>query len=280
MTVSSIDFYKMSGSGNDFIIVDNRDPWMNATDWMAAIPKICRRKLSVGADGFILVENSATADFRWCFVNSDGSLADMCGNGARCVARYACLKGITGSTLTFETRAGLIAAKVDGERVKIKMTASKNLNSAVDITMADTRTKLRVASINTGVPHVVIPVADVHAVDVVRLGREIRHHNRFAPQGTNVNFIAWRPDGGIDIRTYERGVEDETMACGTGAVAAALIAAHGHGKQSPVRLCPPSGRDLTVHFRHNGSGQYREIYLEGDARVIYTGSLSPAAWRY
>ncbi len=274
-TKQSIPFYKMSGSGNDFIIIDNRQPKFAEEDLVKLITGACRRKMSAGADGMILVENADDVDFKWRFYNADGSRAEMCGNGARCVSRFAFLEGIAGEQLSFRTDVGIISASITGERVKIRMTDPSDL--ADEVSLALTGMTVTYRYINTGVPHVVIETADLDGMDVVAMGREIRHHPAFSPAGTNANFIHLNDDSTLGIRTYERGVEDETLACGTGNVAAALTAALKHNMSSPVKLLTRSGEYLQVYFEKGGSG-FSDIFLEGDARVIYTGELCREAW--
>lgn len=274
--MKTIPFYKMSGSGNDFIIIDNREAAVPEAQLTQLVIGACRRKMSVGADGMIFIESSANLDFKWRFFNADGSLPDMCGNGARCAARFAFLHGIADRQMAFETLAGTIEATVGNDTVKIRMTAPRDLNTGTMLDLAGTPTA--VASVNTGVPHVVMVVDDIEAVAVAKTGRLIRYHPDYAPDGTNVNFVAVKENGMIFIRTYERGVEDETLACGTGNVAAALILAHERGLTSPVTLTTRSGENLTVHFSTKG-GRYRDVFLEGDARVIYRGDLWEEAWR-
>jgi len=279
MTSSFMDelpFVKMSGSGNDFILVDNRSRALDESDLTGFIAAICRRRLSVGADGVILIEASETADFRWRFFNADGSSAEMCGNGARCAARFACLSEICGPQVRFETGAGVVEAQVDGVRVKVKMTDPRDLRLDIPIPLASG--SLIGCSINTGVPHVVVLGAGVEDLDVAGRGREIRFHTQFAPAGINVDFICPELPGAIAIRTYERGVEAETLACGTGAVAGALVAACKLGLASPVRVRTRSGEYLTVYFEGNG-GRFCEVYQEGEARLIYRGVLHPEAWQ-
>jgi len=275
-TNKTIPFYKMSGSGNDFIIIDNRQPKFDEADLSRLIVGACRRKMSAGADGLILVEDAQGVDFKWRFYNSDGSRAEMCGNGARCVSRFANLEGIAGKSLSFETDAGIISGAVNGKKVKIKMTDPTSLGDEASLELAGTRLVYR--SIDTGVPHAVIEVADLEGLDVVGMGREVRNHTVFAPNGTNANFIQLENDGTLGIRTYERGVEDETLACGTGNVAAALISALRHGLQSPVKLLTRSGEYLSIYFEREGD-TFSEVYLEGNARVIYKGELSLEAWQ-
>jgi len=274
--MKTIPFYKMSGSGNDFIIIDNREAVVPEAQLMRLVIGACRRKMSVGADGMILIEPSDSLDFKWRFFNADGSLPDMCGNGARCAARFAFIHEIADRQMTFETLAGAIEATVGDDGVKIRMTEPKDLTTGTILDIAGTPTV--VDSINTGVPHVVMVVDDIEAVEVVKTGRLIRNHPTFFPDGSNANFVAVGKDGTILIRTYERGVEDETLACGTGNVAAALILAHERGLTSPVTLTTRSGGQLTVHFKTQG-GRFQDVFLEGDARVIYRGDLWEEAWR-
>lgn len=274
--MNPIPFFKMSGSGNDFIIIDNRQGVVDEAVLTDLIKGACRRKMSVGADGLIMVEDSQTVDFKWRFFNSDGSVAEMCGNGARCAARYAFLNEIAGPELAFETLAGIVHAQVGAKRVKIKMTEPSDLQT--DLVLDLQAGPLQVSSINTGVPHVVVPVVDIDQAPVEAVGREIRYHERFAPAGTNVNFVGPQKGGTMAIRTYERGVEGETLACGTGSVAAAIVAAHTSGLLSPVDLLTRSGEMLTIYFDGTSEG-YANVQLEGDARVIYQGELWEEAWK-
>jgi diaminopimelate epimerase len=274
--MDAVPFAKMSGSGNDFILVDNRSRSLDEANLAGFVAAVCRRRLSVGADGVILIEESATADFRWRFFNADGSSAEMCGNGARCAARFASLSGICGTPMRFETEAGMIAAQVDGMRVKVKMTDPRDLR--LDIPIQLSSGAVVASSINTGVPHVVVWGAKIEDLDVAGLGREIRFHPRFEPAGTNVNFICPELPGTIAIRTYERGVEGETLACGTGAVAGALVAACKLGLDSPVRVRTRGGESLAVYFE-GGGGHFREVYQEGDTRLVYKGVLTSEAWQ-
>ena len=274
--MNTIPFTKMSGTGNDFIIIDNRDGRVDEDRLTEFIQKVCGRKISVGADGLILIESCDNADFRWRFYNSDGSLAEMCGNGARCAARFAFLNGIAGENLSFETDAGIIHGQVKdgGAKVKIPDPADLRLNYGINLESGP----MTVSSINTGVPHVVVMQDNVEEVDVFGLGRQIRYHETFAPAGTNVNFICQQKTGHLAIRTYERGVEDETLACGTGSIASALVASCMTNATSPIRLITRSGESLTIYFRENNR-VFTDVYLEGDARLIYTGELNQDAWK-
>jgi diaminopimelate epimerase len=274
--MKSISFYKMSGSGNDFIIIDNRSRVIDDTQLPALIRNACRRKMSVGADGLILIEPSDTADFRWRFFNSDGSRAEMCGNGARCAARFAVENGIAGESLAFETDVGLVTGQVKGSRVKVKMPDPTDLRLNESISLANG--PLTVSRINTGVPHAVIMADAIADIDVFHVGREIRNHKAFAPAGTNVNFICRQNQGHLAIRTYERGVEDETLACGTGSIASALIASCKLEWPTPIDLMTRSGEVLRIYFNKSGS-VFDNVYLEGDVRIIYTARLNDEAWR-
>ncbi|MBC8431802.1 MAG: diaminopimelate epimerase [Desulfobacterales bacterium] len=271
-----IDFFKMSGSGNDFIIIDNRNRVVDEADLSDFVTKVCRRKLSVGADGLILIEESDAVDFKWQFFNSDGSCAEMCGNGARCAARFAYLNQIAGPSMSFETAAGIVSAQVSDSLVKVQMPDPAELR--MDYTLELKDGSVLISSVNTGVPHVVIGVDEIDGVDVVKLGREARLHSTFAPAGTNVNFVSFQKDGYIAIRTYERGVEDETLACGTGAIAAAIVTANKTRMKSPIKVLTRGGEHLTIYFQDK-DGTYNDVYLEGDARIIYKGRLWEDAWQ-
>jgi diaminopimelate epimerase len=275
--MDQIPFFKMSGSGNDFIIIDNREKIVKEAGLPDMIEKVCRRKMSVGADGFILVEKSHQVDFAWRFFNSDGKLAEMCGNGARCAARFAFLNGIAGKQMSFKTDVGIIDASISEQGVKLKMPDPKNIET--DFIIELQRGPLSINTANTGVPHVVVVTDNLDRVDVINQGREIRYHRNFAPAGTNANFISLQDDGSIGIRTYERGVEDETLACGTGSVAGAIIMALREKIPSPARVLTESGVFLKVFFNEK-NGVFSDIYLEGDARVIYSGVLWQEAWTY
>ncbi|MEJ2657758.1 MAG: diaminopimelate epimerase [Desulfobacterales bacterium] len=274
--MKKIEFYKMSGSGNDFIIIDNRQNMIDEDGLPNFIAKVCRRKMAVGADGFILLENSDKTDFKWRFFNSDGSNAEMCGNGARCVARFAYLNNIAGPEMSFETMAGIVEARVVEDRVKVKMTDPSELKT--DVTIDLKHGPVSISSINTGVPHVVIVKKRIEDLDIIEMGREIRFHKRFSPAGTNVNFVCHIKDNTIAIRTYERGVEDETLACGTGAAAAGIVMAHKMKIGSPINVLTQSGGYLNIFYKEN-EGKYYDIYLEGDARIIYKAQLWEDAWK-
>ncbi|MCX8043105.1 MAG: diaminopimelate epimerase [Desulfobacterota bacterium] len=273
--MQNVPFYKMSGTGNDFIIIDNRDGAFNHLVTPAFVRAICRRRVAVGADGVIFIQKSTTCDFAWQFFNADGSTAEMCGNGARCAARYAVLRGIAGQTVCFETRAGVIRAHVQGARVKTQLTPPGL--PELDIQLEIGGAPYVVHSINTGVPHVVCFVENVAAVAVEQIGRTIRFHPRFQPAGTNVNFVSQKQGNMLEIRTYERGVEGETLACGTGSVAAALIAITLGKATSPVAITTAGGDMLQVYV-DSLTPPFHEVYLEGDTTVVFHGELWEEAW--
>jgi diaminopimelate epimerase len=274
--MENIDFYKMSGSGNDFIIIDNRKRIVDEAGMMNFVANVCRRKMSVGADGLILIENADAVDFKWRFFNSDGSVAEMCGNGARCAARFAYMKGIAGTEMSFETEAGIIHAKVAKDQVKIKMPDPADLKT--DYALELKNSTLSVSSVNTGVPHVVVEADNIDDIEVVKLGREIRFHDVFDPAGTNVNFVCLQNDDIVAIRTYERGVEDETLACGTGAIACAIVISYKKKIKSPVKVMTRSGGYLYIYYKVK-QGRFYDIFLEGDARIIYKAQLWEDAWK-
>ena len=270
-----IPFMKMSGSGNDFILIDHRKTVLSEDQMEGFAQKVCRRRISVGADGLILIEPSEKADFKWRFFNADGSEAEMCGNGGRCVARFAYLKGITGSSLTFETLAGILSAQVDGMKVKLELTKPHDLQ--LDEILQVEGKEQTLSSLNTGVPHAVCFLENVEEVDVVRMGRAIRYHPHFAPKGTNANFVRVENRSQLSIRTYERGVEDETLACGTGTVASALIAAFKGLVKSPVSINTKGGEVLTVYFEIEDK-EVKKVFFEGDVHIIYEAEMWEEAY--
>jgi len=276
-----IHFYKMSGAGNDFILIDNRDGLIDADHCQELIRHICRRKLSVGADGVILIENDPEVDFRWRFFNADASEAEMCGNGARCAVRYAYLTGIVEKKqMAFRTLAGIIRGDLSGNRVKVQMIPPRNLQT--DLKLKVDNRLFRLDFINTGVPHAVWladSAQELESIDVLQWGKVIRFHPTFQPAGANVNFVYIGDSHHLAIRTYERGVEGETLACGTGSVAACLTCAVCNRLQSPVEVKTRGGEVLTVYFEIIDSKQNRtnikftEVYLEGEVKVACEADL-------
>jgi len=270
MNIEGIEFVKMNGSGNDFIIINNIKRTFSSDEFRKYVPLICRRKFSVGADGVIIIEPSSKYDFKWRFFNSDGSEAEMCGNGSRCAAKFAYIEGITGKNIKFETIAGVIEAEVKEDTVKVLMTKPFDIKLDYEIFINDK--KYYISSINTGVPHVVKFVKELENYDVKRMGKLIRNHEIFQPNGTNVNFVTVEDKNTIKIRTYERGVEDETLACGTGAVAAALISYKKGFVSPPIFVRNMGGETLIIDFFEEGD-DFKKVYLEGDANLVFKGKL-------
>jgi diaminopimelate epimerase len=262
-------FTKMNGAGNDFILFDNRTGDIDLH--RNQIAQLCDRHRGIGADGILLLEKPTNgADFRMRYFNADGGEAEMCGNGARCFARFANRIGGQKVKISFETPAGVISAELKGELVTLRMTKPTDLRLNVDLPMAaENRT---VHFINSGVPHVVIPVAKIDDAEVRREGAAIRYYKMFSPAGTNVNFIEKRGPDKIAIRTYERGVEDETLACGTGIVAGALIFAATEDCEGPVTVLALGGDELQVGFERTGD-QFRNVTLTGPAEFVFEGTI-------
>lgn len=266
-----IQFTKMNGAGNDFILIDNRDQRLKLA--REQVVRLCDRHRGIGADGLLLLVpcTSGKADWAWQFFNSDGGAADMCGNGARCFARFVQkLTGGSAKDVTFETGAGVIRAAFNGERVAVNMTPPRELRLAQKVNLA--RGVETVHSLNTGVPHAVVFVADTEQVPVEAMGREIRYHPHFGPKGTNANFVQLLGPGSIRIRTYERGVEGETLACGTGVTAAALITARINQFASPIAVHVRGGDTLDVNFSEEG-GEFSQVRLTGPAEFAFEGMV-------
>ena len=262
-------FIKMNGAGNDFVLLDNRNGQVRLAP--EQIARICDRHRGVGADGILILENPADgADFRMRYYNADGGEAEMCGNGARCFARFAQQTAGAKKELSFETPAGVIRAKVEGELVCLQMSDPKDLQLSVEISTDGEIS--RGSFIDTGVPHVVIPVAKTEEVDVAKRGRAIRRHEMFSPKGANVNFVEKRGRRRVAIRTYERGVEDETLACGTGVVASALIFATTENVDGPIGVLVRGGSELTVGFKKTGE-HFSNVTLTGPAEFVFEGTI-------
>jgi diaminopimelate epimerase len=262
-------FTKMNGAGNDFILFDNRSGDIDLD--RNQIERLCDRHRGIGADGILLLEKPTNhADFRMRYFNADGGEAEMCGNGARCFAQFANKVGGQKPKISFETPAGVISADLKGGLVTLRMTEPTDLRLNVDLPM--TAEKKTVYFINSGVPHVVIPVTKLEEADVRREGAAIRYHKMFSPNGTNVNFIEKRGPNKIAIRTYERGVEDETLACGTGIVASALIFAAREKSSSPITVLARGGDELQVGFE-KVEGRFRNVTLTGPAEFVFEGEI-------
>ena len=271
-----VPFDKMNGAGNDFVLIDNRDGKFSLS--AGHIRELCERKRGVGADGVILIESEPGSDFRMRYYNADGGEAEMCGNGARCAARFAGKLGLGTreggkAHVRFVAKPGAMEADIDGEWVAVSMTDATAFEQGISLSVAQ-REEI-VHFINTGVPHAVVLEDDAASMsdeDVITRGRAIRSHERFAPDGANANFVSIGKDGTVTIRTYERGVEAETLACGTGSVAASVVLAHLGRVDNPVKLLTRGGEQLTVSFVREPSGASR-VVLAGPAELNFEGSI-------
>lgn len=256
--MKEIPFVKMHGAGNDFVLIDDREGTFPVDDYMR-VAALATRRSGVGCEGVILVQRSRTADFRMRFFNPDGTEADLCGNGARCVAAFARAIGAApADVMRFETAAGEIAAEiVDASLVKIALPPPKDFGD--DFVVA-------------GVPHKIVPVESLAKTDVDGEGRRIRSSPEFAPEGTNVDFVVYRQPNRAAVRTYERGVEAETGACGTGAVASALIGVKDYGLEFPVHVKTAQGYELIVDGDFDGE-TFRSLTLTGPVRKVFEGRI-------
>jgi diaminopimelate epimerase len=266
-----LEFTKMNGAGNDFVLLDNRAQKLKLT--RDQVVQLCDRHRGVGADGVILLIPCASgkADWAWEFYNSDGSTGEMCGNGARCFARFVQARTGLDRDFTFETEAGIITARFQGERVTVNLTQPTDLRLNEPVALSTGRQTLH--SLNTGVPHAVLFVPDADKAMIQQLGPEIRRHPRFGPKGTNVNFVQVLGPNHIRVRTFERGVEGETLACGTGVAASALIASRVHQFGSPVRVQVRGGEQLQVSFQEKDGG-FLDVHLQGPAEFVFEGKIS------
>ena len=253
----TVKFTKMHGAGNDFVVIDDREG--KVPEDFRRIAAMAAHRTGIGCEGVILVQKSSTADFKMRFFNPDGSEAELCGNGARCVAAFAkSIGAVKGKVTCFETLAGLVDAEiVDDSRVKVWMPQPKNL---------------REDFVNSGVPHKIVPVENLAKADVEGDGRRIRLSDEFAPEGTNVDFVSYRPPHRVAVRTYERGVEAETGACGTGSVAAALVGVAQHGLSFPVQVKTASGYELVVDGEFDGTS-FASVTLTGPVKKVFDGEI-------
>ena len=262
-------FTKMNGAGNDFVMLDNRAGNIQLDPKLIRL--ICDRHRGVGADGILLVENAENgADFRMRYYNADGGEAEMCGNGARCFARFVDKIAGTREKVSFETPAGIIGARLHDDLVTLNMSdpIDLRLNMPLQIDGEDAT----VHYINSGVPHVVVPVSRIDVVHVQTRGAAIRRHKMFSPKGANVNFLEKRGAKKIAIRTYERGVEDETLACGTGVVASALIFGATEKIDGPIGVLVRGGNELTVNFERDAE-KFCDVTLTGPAEFVFEGTI-------
>lgn len=268
-----LHFYKMNGAGNDFIVIDNRDLSISLDE--DTIAALCDRHRGIGADGLLAVEPAEKgADYKFRYYNADGGEAEMCGNGARCFGFFTAhlsAEEKLPSSVSFETIAGILTAEIIGDDVRIAMSEPKDLEMSCPVSIEGFAGDLH--SMNTGVPHAVSFVADLENTDVFNHGRAIRQHAHFAPNGTNANFAKVLSLGHISIRTYERGVEDETLACGTGMVASALIHHLLTGAESPVNVDVEGGDTLSIGFEKTGENSFTNVTLTGPADFVFEGEI-------
>lgn len=263
-----LTFTKMNGAGNDFVVIDNRDLKTNLSKEQIAL--LCDRHRGIGADGLLAVEPAeAGADYKFRYYNADGGEAEMCGNGARCFGAYtAKLSSPAETEVSFETIAGTLSAQIIGDNVRIAMSDPFDLSMNIPVSTDDLGD---VHFINTGVPHAVAFVDDLPALDVVKNGAAVRYHEHFAPNGTNANFAAAVGENHIAIRTYERGVEGETLACGTGMCACALFHHILSGATSPIKVDVAGGDTLEIGFQNDGDNKFSKVTLTGPADFVFTG---------
>jgi diaminopimelate epimerase len=271
-SIQTQSFYKMQGSGNDFIVIDNRSRAIRPEVMAAWAKALCPRAFRIGADGIIFLEmdDSGQATTKWHFFNADGSRAEMCGNGSRCATLLAHELGMAGAEHVMSTDAGPILAHVFAEAGEVEVQLTPVRDQALNFSLDIDGTAWTAHFANTGVPHTVIIADDVKALDIKDLGAKVRYHRHFAPAGTNANFIQIVDRGHILLRTYERGVENETYACGTGA-AASVSVAHALGLVEPRTQVTTSGGEI-LEISVRGAG----IFLRGQAQIVYRGEFIPA----
>jgi diaminopimelate epimerase len=267
-----IPFWKFSASANDFIVLDNREERYSApAGWLAQ--RATARRYSAGADGLILIENSKKADIRIRFFNPDGNEFNTCGNGGRCAARFCSLILRMGAKFTMETNIGVVDAIIENTSVKLKFVPPSEIRLNVSLQLDNQ--EIRGHVVRVGDPHFITHTKNIREIPFVQLARTIRHHPDLAPDGANVHFIEPVSRTLLKIRSFERGVEDETLACGSGCISAATSTYLNHETDPPVRFEPQSGIPVEVHF--DPAGKFQDLYLLGDARFIYSGELTKEA---
>ncbi|MCG8305993.1 MAG: diaminopimelate epimerase [Cytophagales bacterium] len=254
--MNAITFFKYQGTGNDFIMVDDRRAIFDPEDH-ALIAHLCHRKFGIGADGLILIRNHEAADFEMIYYNSDGHLTSLCGNGSRCAVKFSNQLGIVRDRCKFMTSEGILHSRIEGDLVYVKMPDVDDIEKRKDHYF-----------LYTGSPHHVCFVRDVERHDVFREGRKIRFGAPYFKEGSNVNFVQQYNRSEIFVRTYERGVENETLSCGTGVTAAALVLAM-EGATSPVKV-KTLGGELHISFEKK-DGHFKNIFLSGPAVKVFEG---------
>ncbi|MBS1777093.1 MAG: diaminopimelate epimerase [Bacteroidetes bacterium] len=255
-----LQFCKYQGTGNDFILIDNRTVQISLT--RTQIAALCHRRFGIGADGLMMLETAIYADFKMVYYNSDGNESTMCGNGGRCIVAFAHQLGIIEHHTTFEAVDGLHQAEIDSKGiVRLQMI---DVNGILE----DEEAKI----LQTGSPHYVLWVDDVEKVDVVREGRKIRNRTQYLPDGINVNFVSLRSDG-LHIRTYERGVEDETLSCGTGVTAAAIASVENQQGAFSIQVHTQGGT-LRVNFEKTIHQKASKVWLIGPTALVFKGEVN------
>ncbi|AHM60477.1 diaminopimelate epimerase [Flammeovirgaceae bacterium 311] len=257
--MSKLQFYKYHGTGNDFIMIDNRQEVFDKEN-LALVRQLCHRRYGIGADGLILIENSPETDFEMIYFNSDGSKS-FCGNGSRCAVYFARFLGIVNDNAEFKAIDGFHEAYMLNDQVYLRMRNVDRVEQFEEDMF-----------INTGSPHYIRFVKELADMNVVDEGKKIRYSELYKAEGTNVNFAEPTHEGKLYVRTYERGVEDETLSCGTGVTAVALASTY-LGYASPVKLVTPGGQ-LQVAFKTKGNDQFTDIYLSGPVTPVYVGEIS------
>ncbi|MEK6756706.1 MAG: diaminopimelate epimerase [Bacteroidota bacterium] len=270
-----IEFTKMTGAGNDFVVIDNRS--RRITNGPRAAKQLCDRRWGIGADGLLLLERSRKADYRMMYYNADGSYGGMCGNGGRCIALYAVRNRIAPAKHSIEALDYVYKAVVKRDSVTLWMKKPKDLQINASLRLQGRRQLINF--VDTGSPHAVVPIntladgtSKLEELDAYTLGRRLRYHPHFAPKGTNANFVQLSRDKSVKLRTYERGVESETLACGTGSIAAAIVAYKIWDVKPPVKLIPRSGVPLIVNFRAE-RGEIEDVRLTGPAQFVFRGAI-------
>lgn len=262
-------FWKMHGAGNDFILLDDRSTRFPCAD-AALIRRLCDRHAGIGSEGLLLIQPSTRAHVRMRFFNPDGAEVGMCGNGARCIARLAHDLGAAPSSMHIETAAGMLQAEVLAQAVRLQLPAPKDCRCHQ--TLALDNQAIRYHTIHTGVPHAVVETQALDGLDIRAIGAAMRHHAAFAPEGTNVDFMAITGPQALRVRTYERGVEAETPACGTGITACALIAGRLGRVTPPVHVTCQHGDTLEVNYRLTADG-FQDVTLLGPATYVFEGTV-------
>jgi diaminopimelate epimerase len=264
-----VHFVKASGAGNDFVVLNNLDGQLGV-DQSALARALCSRHSGIGADGLLVLEPSAKADFKMRYFNADGSSGGMCGNGGRCIALAAWLSGLVGRRCRFEALDFVYEAIIEEGRVRLSMKDPRDFRPDIAVDVGGVSYMCH--AIDTGAPHAVVFVPDIESIDVDSVGRSLRNAHAFHPEGTNVDFVRLTGGASIEMRTYERGVEAETLACGTGSIASAAVSCYLHGLRFPVDVHVRSGEILRINANAQG-GPITNVILEGPAVILFQGKI-------